>query len=71
MERLNVEAIPRAHLIRALQEKLIVPVHRRIDKCLLCRRPGVNEAALCVACWALLGDDEMRQAERWLNGGSP
>lgn len=71
MERLNVEAIPREHLLQALREKGAVPVHRRIDKCLLCRRPGVNEAALCVGCWSLLGDEEIRQAERWLNGGNP
>lgn len=71
VERLNAEAIPRRLLMQALLDKRLVPTFRRIDRCLLCRRPGVNEAALCSVCWALLEDDEMRQAQRWLNGGAP
>lgn len=71
VERLNSEAIPRRFLMRALLDTHLVPTFRRIDRCLLCRRPGVNEAALCLVCWALLEDDEMRQAQRWLNGGAP
>lgn len=71
VERMNSEAIPMHQLILALKDPKMVPEFRRIDRCLLCRRQRVNEAALCESCWALLGDDEIRQAERWLNGGQP
>ena len=44
---------------------------RQIDSCLLCRNPRVNEAALCEVCWAMLDDDELKLALRWLSGEGP
>jgi hypothetical protein len=41
------------------------------DACLLCRSKGVNEAALCDACYALLDEEELKLAERWLSGIGP
>lgn len=71
MERFNSEAIPRHKLIEALKDAFAVRIARRIDRCLLCKRPGVNEAALCDVCWTLITEDELALAQRWLNGVAP
>jgi hypothetical protein len=71
MERLNSTGIPRQHLLFALKDARTVNAARRIDSCLLCRRNGVNDAALCHVCWALLNEDELKQGERWLTGVGP
>ncbi len=71
MERLNSTGIPRHHLLFALKDARTVRTAIRIDACLLCRRSGVNDAALCPVCWALLSDDELKQGERWLTGVGP
>lgn len=44
---------------------------RKEDACLLCRTKGVNEAALCDTCFALLTDAELSIAEKWLSGVGP
>ncbi|MFY9235070.1 MAG: hypothetical protein WAO58_11505 [Fimbriimonadaceae bacterium] len=71
MYRLNSEAIPRKDLALALRNRRLVREFRRIDKCVLCRRVGVNEAALCDVCYSLLNDEEAPLAEAWLRGGGP
>ncbi|HVL38170.1 MAG TPA: hypothetical protein VM328_02155 [Fimbriimonadaceae bacterium] len=71
MERWNSEGIPREDLRFALKDRRQVLLARRIDQCLLCRRPRVNEAGLCGACWAVLPEDDLRLAQRWLSGEGP
>jgi hypothetical protein len=71
MERWNAEAIPRNELAWALGRSDIVRTARRIDSCLLCRAPEVNEAALCPACWAILDEPEIGIAQEWMTGARP
>lgn len=71
MERWNSEAIPREELAWALGRPDIVRAARRIDKCLLCRAPHVNEAGLCPTCWAILDEPDLTLAQRWLSGVGP
>lgn len=71
MDRLNSEGIARHKLKVALSDRPTVLSARRTDTCLLCRRPRVNEAGLCDVCWALLDDDELRLAGKWLMGQGP
>ncbi len=69
--RLNPEGIPRDQLRYALSQRRFVMTARRIDACLLCRNPRVNESGLCEVCYALLTDEELRLASRWLSGEGP
>ncbi len=69
--RYNSEGIRREELAWALTQRHIVAGFRRIDRCMLCRNPHVNEAALCPVCTAMLNDEELRQVERWMNGIAP
>lgn len=69
--RINSEGLPRDELIWALTQPELIRQSRRIDSCLLCRRPRVNEAALCDCCWATLDDEELRHAARWTMGIRP
>ncbi len=71
MERWNSEAIPRDQLRWALSNAEVIRKARRVGRCLLCRRDEVNEAALCQVCWALLSDEELAAASRWLIGVAP
>ena len=71
MERYNSEGIRRDQLSLALKDKRVVPHARRIDSCLLCRAPKVNEAGLCAVCWVLLDDDEQELARKWTVGAGP
>jgi hypothetical protein len=71
VERLNSEAIPRDKLMLALRNRRLVMEHRKLDKCLLCCSPDVNESALCIVCWSLLSDEEYKLGERWLCGVGP
>lgn len=71
VERLNNEGIPRESLILAMRDRRTVATARRIDTCLLCRRPRVNEAGLCEVCYGALDGDELRLATRWLQGVGP
>jgi hypothetical protein len=70
-DRLNSEGIRRDHLAWALTQTSIVQKARKMNSCLLCRRIGVNEAGLCQVCFALLNDEEIRTASRWLSGEGP
>jgi len=71
VERLNSEGIPRHTLKFALRTSRIVREARRIDSCLLCRRPSVNEAGLCDVCYSALDGEELQLATRWLSGFEP
>lgn len=71
MDRLNGEGIPRDNLLLALRDRRAVTGARRIDACLLCRNPRVNEAGLCESCYAMLDGEELRLATRWLAGVGP
>lgn len=71
MERLNSEGIPRADLKHALRNRRQVSEARRIDSCLLCRRPRVNEAGLCDVCYSSLEGVELEMATAWLRGSEP
>lgn len=71
MERWNSEAIPRQDLAWALGRPDIVRTARRIDRCLLCRAPHVNEAALCASCWAILDEPDISIAQEWMTGARP
>lgn len=70
VDRLNPEGIPRTQLAFALTQPRRVYEARRIDSCLLCRRPQVNDAALCEVCYSMLDGEEHRLASRWtVTGG--
>lgn len=71
MRRLNSEGIRREDLANALRDRRQVHEARRIDSCLLCRRPDVNEAGLCEVCYVLLSSEEADLAEAWLRGTAP
>ena len=71
VERYNSEGIPRASLSLALRDRRQVRHALKIDSCLLCRAPHVNEAGLCRVCWVLLDDQELNLAKCWMNGGGP
>lgn len=71
MNRLNPEGIPRKQLAFVLTQPNRVREARRIDACLLCRRGGVNDAALCEVCYAMLDGEEQSLATRWTSGGGP
>lgn len=71
MERWNSEGIPRDQLMFTLQQGYAVKVAIRIQKCMLCRSQGVNEAGLCHMCMTFLSDEESRLVERFMNGMEP
>lgn len=71
MERSNSEGILHSELGFALRNRRMVTVARRINSCLLCRRHGVNEAGLCDVCYALLDEEMIVLAGRWLSGLGP
>ena len=71
VDRLNPEGIPRKQLAFVLTQPRRVLEARRIDACLLCRREGVNAAALCEVCYAMLDGEEQSLATRWTSGGGP
>jgi hypothetical protein len=68
---MNSEGIPRRRLAVALKDRGQVADARRIDSCLLCRRPRVNEAGLCDVCYGMLDGEELKLATRWLSGEGP
>ncbi len=55
----------------ALKTPRIVLQAVRTDSCLVCRGPKVNEAGICPLCWPMLSEEELKLAERWLNGSGP
>ncbi|MDI9641137.1 hypothetical protein QPK87_05595 [Kamptonema cortianum] len=65
------EGIPRDQLIWSLNQERIVRTAIRIDRCLLCREPGVNESGLCLLCFSYLTPDERPHAEMWTMGAMP
>ncbi|AIE88140.1 hypothetical protein [Fimbriimonas ginsengisoli] len=69
--RLNSEGIRRDELAFTLRNRYKVQSARRIDACLLCRRPHVNEAALCDVCYSTLEGEELELATCWLRGTAP
>ncbi len=71
MDRINAQGLPRDQLLFALTQRRIVRQARKEDACLLCRQERVNEAGLCEYCIAILDEDEMKLAERWMNGSGP
>ncbi len=71
MDRVNSQGIPRKQLLWTLSQPRHVKKAIREDACLLCRTRGVNEAALCDTCYALLDEEELKSAERWLSGVGP
>lgn len=71
MERHNSEGILRKDLKIALRDRRQVLTARRIDSCLLCRRPRVNESGLCDVCYGMLEGEELDLACRWLSGEGP
>ena len=71
MDRLNTQGIPRRQLAWALTQPRHVKKAVKEDACLLCRAKSVNESGLCDACYALLTEEELRTAERWLSGVGP
>ncbi|MDX2064863.1 MAG: hypothetical protein SFX74_03870 [Fimbriimonadaceae bacterium] len=71
MDRLNSEGISRSDLALALSELKFVRSARVRNACMLCRTYGVNEAGLCRACMAMLEGEELRLAQRWVNGVAP
>lgn len=71
VDRVNSEGVSRDRLRYALLDRLTVQRARSRDSCLLCRSRGVNEAGLCGVCWALLEDDELTLATKWVSGQGP
>jgi hypothetical protein len=71
VERFNNEGIPRHTLVLALRDRRLVMTARRVDACLLCRRPRVNDSGLCDVCYSGLEGEELRLAVSWLSGVGP
>ncbi|MCU0316394.1 MAG: hypothetical protein MUC92_07360 [Fimbriimonadaceae bacterium] len=71
MDRLNSEGIDRSQLKYALTQERMVKEARRVNRCLLCAGPGVNEAGVCDGCSALLSGEEARLVELWMAGVKP
>ncbi|HRJ26699.1 MAG TPA: hypothetical protein PLO61_04200 [Fimbriimonadaceae bacterium] len=71
MERWNKEGVPRHQLEYVLTQPKMVAEAVRIDRCLLCRNPDVNEAGLCSVCVAVLNDRELELLHRWRSGIGP
>ena len=71
VERPNSAGVSPDELDFVLRDRRMVWMARRINACLLCRRPGVNEAGLCDICYALLGEELFTLAGRWLTGQGP
>lgn len=71
MDRVNSQGIPRQRLIWTLAQVKIVKKAIKEDSCLLCRAKGVNDAALCEVCYALLDEAEFKAADCWLSGVGP
>lgn len=69
--RVNSEGIRREELPYYLTRADLIARARASDACLLCRRPRVNEAALCMVCWSSLDEDELKLATRWTSGIAP
>lgn len=67
----NDEGISRDQLSWALTQHRIVRQARSIDRCLICRNAGVNEAGVCDSCLPLLNDRETDLVEQWVRGGAP
>ncbi|MBX3110500.1 MAG: hypothetical protein KF857_00700 [Fimbriimonadaceae bacterium] len=71
MDRLSESGWPRHQLAWVLAQNKFVAEARRLDSCLLCRSPKVNEAGLCEGCYASLEPPDIDLAERWLAGAMP
>lgn len=71
VDRFNSEGIPLTSLTVALRTPRVVSEARRIDMCLLCRRPRVNEAGLCNVCYSQLEGEPLRLAVNWMSGVGP
>jgi hypothetical protein len=71
MERWNSEGIRLDQLGWALSQRHVVLEYRKLNKCMLCLRENVNEAALCSVCQSLLEPPLLTLTMRWMNGGGP
>ena len=71
MDRINATGLRREQLVWALTQNRLVSAARKEDSCLLCRSQRVNEAGVCVVCFSMLTDDELKLARRWLAGTGP
>ncbi|MBS1705614.1 MAG: hypothetical protein JST40_07045 [Armatimonadetes bacterium] len=71
MSRWNSEGLRLDQLSWALSRPDIVREYRKLDKCMLCMRPGVNAAGLCDICLAIISPEMRDLAEKWLRGIGP
>ncbi len=71
MQRWNPEGILKEKLIWVLSQRALVIKAKKENSCLLCKSPKVNEAALCQVCWALLNEEELKLANKWVDGTGP
>jgi hypothetical protein len=71
VERLNSEGIVRTDLAWALGQRRLVHTARRLNSCMLCKRSGVNEAGICDVCYAVVNEEELALAEKWMRGTGP
>ncbi|MBA4293317.1 hypothetical protein C0431_10135 [bacterium] len=69
--RINPEGVPRDQLTWVLTQAKMVRDAVRIDRCLLCRDPAVNEAGICGVCWTYLTPEEVELATNWSTGVMP
>jgi len=69
--RVNSEGIKREDLAMTLRDHHRVRMARRIDACLICRRPRVNEAGLCDVCYGMIEGVELELATCWMRGTIP
>lgn len=69
--RWNTIGLPREDLLWALGERRIIKKALEEGACLLCKGTPVNEAALCDICWALLSEQELIVATKWVRGDGP
>lgn len=68
MKRWHEEGINRADFVFALTTPDKVRFYRRLGKCMLCMRPGVNAAGICTFCYSLLDGKELELVLEWVNG---
>jgi hypothetical protein len=71
MSRFNSEGVPRDALLWTLTQRDKVMRARKLDSCLLCCSPKVNEGGLCDKCMAIVTKEELKLVEKWMAGVGP
>jgi len=71
MARLNSEGIWREDLLLTLRTPHLIEDARRKKRCFVCQRTSINRAGLCDVCYSQLDGEELREANRYIDGLNP